>query len=78
KHHEDRSPRGVRHQAPTLIGCLVVKELQRPALPSLRCVADVSSFAAAEKRDYAEHSAFRQQFAEDFFSAGQRCKAPHH
>ena len=59
--------RGVRHQAPTLIGCLVVKELQRPALPSLRCVADVSSFAAAEKRDYAEHSSFRQQFAEDFF-----------
>ena len=35
KQRADRSHRGVRHQAPTLIGCLVVKEPQRPALPSL-------------------------------------------
>jgi len=47
---------GVRHQAPTLIGCLFVKELAQPALPS--CAAASS---AAEKRDYEELSTFRQQ-----------------
>ena len=48
---------GVRHQAPTLIGCLFVKEPRARAL--LFCVAASS---AAEKRDYEEHSTFRQQF----------------
>jgi hypothetical protein len=47
---------GVRHQAPTLIGCLFVKELAQPALPF--CAAASS---AAEKRDYEELSTFRQQ-----------------
>ncbi len=52
----DSEESGVRHQAPTLIGCLFVKELAQPALPF--CAAASS---AAEKRDYEELSTFRQQ-----------------
>ncbi|MGY2487485.1 hypothetical protein, partial [Cupriavidus sp. CP313] len=51
---------GVRYPAPTLIGCLVVKELPlRAASGFAVCVAALS---AAEKRDYAELSSFRQPF----------------
>jgi hypothetical protein len=43
---------------------LFVKELRSPALPF-----SAAALSAAEKRDYAELSSFRQPFAAIFFAA---------